>query len=177
MDGRIKKIIIFVVVFFLVVWVYSSIKSFFQHYFTGIEKRQTEMLMEFKKIKSGNIAVSEEAPSFAMLQEIGKMKEEIAKLKDEMSQKDDVLGLLDRVSTSTPSPTGKDFSTLHFVTISNSKWPTVDVFAEKNNSSRIVGQAIYNKSYPYTKKESGYYYIALSDTVYGWIHSQFVREY
>lgn len=175
--SKVKKIAFIVAVFFVAVWAYSSVKSYFQHYFSSIEKRQEEIMTELKTIKAENRIVTAENTPFSLIQEVGKMKEEIAKLKEEVSNKDDILRLLNTVPTSTPSLTKKESSSINFVTISNNKWQTVDVFAEKNSSSKIVGQAIYNKSYPYTKKENGYYYIALSDNIYGWIHSQFVKEY
>ena len=175
--SKIRNIFVIITAFFVTVWIYSSVKSFFQHYFTNIEKRQMEIMAELKTIKAEIKIAPSASPSFVALQDIGKMREELTKLKNQMREKDDILGLLDAVPTSTPSPTKKELSSLHLVTISNSQWQTVDVFQDKNSSSRIVGQAVYNKYYPYSKKESGYYYIALSETVYGWIHSQFVKEY
>ena len=180
----IKKILIFIAIFFASLWIYSSVKNYFQNYFSRIEKKQEEIMNELKNVKAElNKPIQQNSQSdstpLSLIQEVGKMKEDISKLKDEVANKDDVLGLLNSVPSLTPlmTPTKTESTGLRFVTISNSKWQTVDVFADKKSSSRIVGQALYNKMYPYTKREDGYYYIELSNNLYGWIHNQFVKEY
>lgn len=178
--NNIKRIhiVTLVALFFIALFTYSSVKNYFKDYFSRIEKKQDELMAEIKTIKSENKAepVQPENTPLSLIQEVGKMKEEISKLKDEISNKNDVLGLLDTIPTPFLTPTKTESSILHFVTIVDSKWQTVDVFQDKNSSSRIIGQAVYNKYYPFTKKESEYYYIELSQGLFGWIHSQFVKE-
>lgn len=175
--SKVRNLFVIIVSLSLSLLIYASVKNFFLHYFTRIEKRQSEIIAELKKIKTNAASTQPNSPTFTVIQEIGAMKEEIARLKDQVNNKEDILGLLDNYPIASPTPTISTQSAVHFVSIINSKWQSVDVFQDKNSSSKIVGQAVYNKSYLYTKKESGYYYINLSDSVSGWIHSQFVKEY
>lgn len=174
-----KKIIIFTSVLFAALLGFLSVKNYFQQYFSSIEKKQDEMMVQLKAMKSNkDISPTQtENTPFSLVQEVGKMKEDIREIKDELANREDVLGLLDNTSQLSPTPTKTLSAGISFVTISSNTWQTVDVFAEKNSSSKIVGQAVYGSSYPYTKKEGGYYYIELSQNVSGWIHSQFVKEY
>jgi len=52
----------------------------------------------------------------------------------------------------------------------------LDVYERNSSSSKIVGEAEFDESYPYIKKEGNWYQITLSDSTVGWVMAQFVEE-
>lgn len=168
-----KQIIVFVIAFVLSVWIYSSIKNFFIKHFSLIEKNQTLILKELKKI-NGIAKISPTESPFSNIQNLGKIKEELAKIKNKVENQNEILGLDTFESTPSATPT---VTALNFVSISDRRWQSIDVYQENNSASRIIGQAIYGKTYPFFKKEGSYYYIQLNENSFGWILAQFVKEY
>ncbi len=172
-----KNISIFVIVFLLIVLVYSTTKNFFTNKFASIEKKQDEILKEIQRNKITTDTTSEESPSLDLVQEVGRLKAEVTKLKDQVEEQDDILGLAKTASYPTVSLTPSKSVNINFVTITDRKWQNIEVYQDKNSSSKIIGQAVYGKYYPFTKKEAGFYFIDLNENVSGWILSQFVKEY
>jgi len=172
----VKQIILITVAFLTVLFSYSSAKKFLLSRFDKIEKKQAEILQELKKNKPASLSTNQ-PPSSDLIEELGRLKAEVTKLKMQLEEQKDILGLSKTLLTPTISLSKTETIGINFVTISDKKWQTVDVFQDKNSSSKIIGQAVYGKYYPYTKKENGYYFISLNDSLNGWIHSQFVKEY
>lgn len=143
--------------------------------FNSIDKKQQEILLEIKKIKTVANNLPPPNPTSVTVQDIGKLKDKLNKLQAQIDEQNDILGLANSSSSPQLSPT--QGLSINFVKISDPKWSTVDVFQNSNSSSKIIGQAVYGKSYPYTRKENSYYYIQLDNNLFGWIHSQFVKEF
>ncbi|KKQ25046.1 MAG: hypothetical protein US40_C0004G0084 [Candidatus Roizmanbacteria bacterium GW2011_GWC2_37_13] len=172
-----KQIIVIIIAFLTVLFSYSSAKKFLLNRFDQIEKKQAEILQELKKNRPTTISSTGQSPSSDLIQEVGRLKAEVAKLKDQVEEQDDILGLSETSLTPILSLSPTKSVSINFVTISDRKWQSVEVYETKSSSSKIIGQAVYGKYYPYTEKENGYYFINLNDDITGWIHSQFVKEY
>lgn len=154
-------------------------KSYFQSSFKRLEMRQDEIVREIQNTR-GKVSPSLTQPkTFDAMQEIEQLKKEVSQLREQVEESDSIIKFVPS-STTSISPTASFYQQIKaevgYVTISDSKWAKVDVFQDKNTSSKIVGQAQYGVTYPFSKKESGYYFIELSKTLSGWIHGQFVRE-
>lgn len=167
-----KQIIITTVLFSLVLFIYLFTKNVFINRFVRLEKNQQIILSELKKIKNQTKPTPTESP-FTSSQNLGKIREELAKIKNQVEDQSEILGFETFESSPTATPS---INNINFVSVSDKRWLTVDVFADKNSSSKIIGQAIYGESYPYLKKENNYYYIQINNNTFGWIHSQFVKE-
>lgn len=55
-------------------------------------------------------------------------------------------------------------------------WKSIDVFEDKLPSSKIIGQLTTSIEYSYLDNQSGWYQVALSGGLVGWVQSQFVYE-
>ena len=175
MEVNNKRIFIIIGVFLVTIVAYSLTKNFFINRFTLIEKKQDQIIAELKKIKVETKINPTEAPTFTTIQEIGRLRKELTRLQDQVDEQYGVLGLVTSSPSATPSLTEQ--IGLNFVRIPSGKWKTVDVHQEKSSSSRIIGQMASDTSYPYTKNEDNYYFVALDDDISGWVHKQFVEEY
>ena len=171
-----KQILISIGIFLAAFFVFFGCRSYFQNHFARIEQKQDQLLENLQKMATQISMNASPSSSLSSVQEIGRLKQEILRLDGQVDEHNGILGLMETASASA-SPLPESQNEFHFVTIADRKWQKVDVFKEKYSSSAIIGQAIYGQSYPYVQKESGYYYIALTDTLSGWIHSQFVKEY
>lgn len=179
-----KRIILvkLAVVMVVVIAIFGGIYHFFSQKFTSIEKKQDELLAV---VTTGQVAGANtdteysdsESSSYALTQELGRLRKKIVVLENQVEEHDDLLGFMDATESATEIEDTVVQTPLQFVTIADPKWKIIDVFHEKNSSSAIVGQAIFGQAYEYSKKEGDYYYIKLNDKVDGWIHRQFVKEY
>lgn len=70
---------------------------------------------------------------------------------------------------------GDTTSQVGTVTISDKKYPTVDVYLEKSISSKVVAKAEFGKTYTFIEKDQDWYLILLGAKE-GFIRSQFVKE-
>jgi hypothetical protein len=168
-----QKTALLVIVLIIALVGYFSVKNFFLNRFSRLEKNQQLILEELKKIKNQAKISPTESP-FVFSQNLGKLKEEINKLKNQIEEQNEILGLTTLTATATATPTSAPFN---YVTIADRKWQTVEVYQDKSPASKIIGQIVYGKTYPYLKKEGSFYYIQFDDNRYGWILSQFVKEF
>ncbi len=184
-----KKLIVLSMTIFIVLIGLIVTKQFFSNKFNEIAETQQkilEILQKNENEQAENTNSPEDSTpytNYELLQELGRLKKKIVTLEDQVDDHEDVLGYVystDSASMFSPElndPTQIDDTTPNFVTISDKKWQKVDVFKEKNNSSAIIGQAVFGQAYSYLRNEDGYYFILLKDSVYGWIHGQFVKSY
>jgi uncharacterized protein YgiM (DUF1202 family) len=61
------------------------------------------------------------------------------------------------------------------ITIKDPKNQTVNVYAEKSVSSKLIGKAEFGKNYTFLEKDQDWYLILLEEKE-GFIRSQFVKE-
>lgn len=170
-----KKQVAIVIIFLIsMLFLFFSLKNTLLSYLKVIEKNQKEIITELKKLNKNDSKIK--TSDFTNSQELKKIKDEIKRLKSEVENQTDVLGLYDITPIASTSPAYELNSSSSYVTIFDRKWQTVDVFQEKLSSSKIIGQMTYGKTYPYSKKENGFYYIEYLDNKYGWVNQQFVRE-
>lgn len=100
-----------------------------------------------------------------IIDEFKKLKAEIA-----VSKQDQVLGQEQKASTSSGLSLG-------FVTISDKKWQTVNVYEDKSSASKVVGVAGFEKAYLFETLEDGWYKIKLPNSkLTGWVSSRFFKE-
>lgn len=138
-----------------------------------LEKQQAQILTELRQLKK-TLLVQKDPDAEITVEDIGKIRERLNKLQSQLDNQQEILGFKDSSVSASPTQT---LPNTDFVFLSNRKWGKVDVFQNPNNSSKIVGQAVYGKNYLYTEKKNGYYYIRLDNNLWGWIHYQFVNEY
>ena len=152
-------------------------RAYFQNSFKKLEMKQDKITAEIRDMRGNTGPTLTQTSSYDAVQEIEELKKEVSQLKEQTEESDSILKFTPQTSL---SPTTSFYQQikkeLGFITISDGKWTKVDVFQDKSTSSKIIGQAQYGETYAYTKKEDGYYYITLSQTMSGWIHGQFVRE-
>lgn len=108
-----------------------------------------------------------------VLGEIDDIRDELNSLKDEQSTPD-TLGLEDNYGLydsdiSGDTPTG-------YLTISDNKWGSVDIFEDSLSSSKIVGQMEYGETYPFFESRGSWYLVKLPDGTEGWVTTTFVKE-
>lgn len=129
---------------------------------------------------------------------LGSLREELVKYRAEQLGRDQILGLMnsdpntagsdnytnlsstiDRAiatierqtgSATTPTPTPTKQARL------KSGWKSVDAFEKPQASSKIIGQISSNQSYPVLTNQNNWYQLGLSDTLTGWVQSQFIDE-
>jgi hypothetical protein len=53
---------------------------------------------------------------------------------------------------------------------------TVSVYSEQSNSAKKLGVVTYGPSYPFFKKQNGWYQILLPDDTKGWVKSSYIEE-
>ncbi len=107
-----------------------------------------------------------------ILDELEELKNN-TKIEDEESA-DEIISKIDKEKL-----LGASDTQIKAITIKNRDNKKVNVYKEKNSSSEIVGQAIYGENYTFLDKEQDWYLILFTDktdTVEGFINSQFVKE-
>lgn len=146
---------------------------------SAIEKTQSQVQEKLDAIqmmlKQSPVSQATQSSSLSLAQEIGQLKKKIVGVESLVGEHEDILGLMDATIAAVPEPTPE--SQLKYVTIAQKRFQKVDVFEQKNSSSKIIGQLDFGAVYPYLQKEGNYYYIGVTDTIYGWVHAQFLKEY
>ncbi len=165
----------------LILLTYTTLQTLSLPSLKSILENQAKTLSKLDEVKKDLTALrKEQETNKTTMQEIKKLQEEIAILKKESRKESsiDILGLADIALGRTANSymaSAEATQETGFLTIKD-RWKSVDVHLEKNSSSKIIGQALLGKTYGYIKKEGSYYYFALSPSVKGWIHEQFVSE-
>ncbi|HLE48853.1 MAG TPA: SH3 domain-containing protein [Patescibacteria group bacterium] len=119
--------------------------------------------------------------------ELSSIKEELSQIRAEQRSLNEILGVsgdvtkladllatLENQADVTPTPT--EAPLLGYLTLSDSKYATCDVYEQKLNNSKIIGKMEYGLIYEYLKKEANWYQIKLLDGTVGWTNFPYLRE-
>ena len=124
--------------------------------------KQTELLEKNVNIQST------QNPNDSVLKEIIAIK---ALLTSKSLNNQQTLGVSTEEATPPANPT-----TAGLITIKDSKWSSLDAYEKKTVGSKIVGKIQYGKNYQLLRKEGEWYYLRLSESSFGWVIDQFVKE-
>ncbi|MBI5044619.1 MAG: hypothetical protein HZC02_01725 [Candidatus Levybacteria bacterium] len=109
------------------------------------------------------------------------LKEEIAKYQKSKLSDKEILSILGATTQSISSNSANE-NTLSkqskqtYVMIKSNQGSTLDVYAEKYSSSKVVGQMKQGITYSSPNQDGNYYMIELSADVKGWVNSQYLKE-
>jgi hypothetical protein len=99
--------------------------------------------------------------------DLSQIKNDLKEIKAMLNAKGLALGITEDPVT---SPSGNQ------VTIGLATVRSLDVFESKSVLSSVVGKMTGTNSYTFTRKESGWYLIDLTDNLKGWVQAEFVKE-
>ena len=109
-----------------------------------------------------------------ILQELDEIKNNSASLDKDEETAEEIISKIEKEKL-----LGASDTKLNAVTIKSKENNKVNVYKDKNSSSELVGQAKYGENYTFLDKEQDWYLILFTDktdTVEGYINSQFVKE-
>jgi len=153
----------------LIVLMTLFVSSFSIFVYSEIESRslnqQSSAIQTSKQISSLRLELEKQNKVFheETLGELGKIKNQLINLKDAQKVTEDTKIL------------GDVTALVGTVTIKDQKNQTVNVYAEKSVSSKLVGLAEFGKNYTFLEKDQDWYLILLGAKE-GFIRSLFVKE-
>ncbi len=114
-------------------------------------------------------------------EDLKQIKEEIAKYqKSELTDKE-ILSILGATTTSFSSNSAgtneqSNQSKQRYVTIKSTQGLTLDVYAEKYSSSKVLGQMKQGITYSSPMQDGNYFMIELGNDIKGWVNGQYLKE-
>jgi hypothetical protein len=107
---------------------------------------------------------------------LAQVESDLAALRSESRLLKQVLGTSTSTDTSLSS-TLPDISlaATQSITISDPKFPTIEVFELPLASSKVVSRLDFGKSYPFTSRQGEWYHLQLPDGLFGWVNAQLVK--
>jgi hypothetical protein len=115
---------------------------------------------------------SQSSESEQLLSEVEEIKDDIEALRNEQAASGATLGLTSN-DTFDYSDLGNSIGN---ITITDSRWSTIDVFQDTVSSSKIIGQIEYGETYPFFESQGNWYRIELPSGQNGWVTASFVNE-
>lgn len=115
---------------------------------------------------------SQSPESEQLLSEIEDIKDELEALRDDKIVSGVTLGLTSD-DTYGYSDLGNPIGN---ITITDSRWNTIDVFQDTIASSKIISQIEYGETYPFFESRGNWYRIELPSGQDGWVSASFVKE-
>jgi hypothetical protein len=128
---------------------------------------QTQTLARLEDLKAELQVLSQKSSSGeAIASDVARIKEELTALKEKDTLNSNLLGAYETLED---IPIGK-------ITIASSKVTQLNVYQDKNSTSKVLWKIDYGENYQYFQKEGSWYLIEIPDGNKGWVSASDVKE-